>query len=199
MLNVKRFGRVAWDSSIVILKREARQIFRHAGKGDGIAGWKFTEKWRYLQRRVSRFPWNRAFFPAHRRDGSNEKHSCFGTIASAHTGFPKDLPACPDEKYSRSDEFRIKAAQLESWQAETTLLHPRDSECSWNFERAPGATSALYRPKYSLELPSARRSFSEKRSELIIYTRSVDAGIVQRNWNINDRVEQLSRPDLTQT
>lgn len=43
-------------------------------------------------------------WPRIKREGG--KHSC-----AAHMGFPKDLL---DEKYSRSDEFRIKEAQLES-------------------------------------------------------------------------------------
>lgn len=56
--------------------------------------------------RAPRLLWNRAFFRGSGHGSNGGKHSC-----AAHMGFPKDLL---DEKYSRSDEFRIKEAQLES-------------------------------------------------------------------------------------
>lgn len=65
--------------------------------------------------RAPRLLWNRAFFrgSGHGSNGGvgrGGKHSCHG-YNRAHGIFPKDPP---DEKYSRSDEFRIKEAQLES-------------------------------------------------------------------------------------
>ena len=64
-------------------------------------------RWMEEEGDAPRLLWNRAFFrgSGHGSNGGR-KHSC-----AAHTGFPKDLL---DEKYSRSDEFRIKGAQLES-------------------------------------------------------------------------------------
>lgn len=54
-------------------------------------------------------------------EGRGGKHSCHG-YNRAHGIFPKDPP---DEKYSRSDEFRIKEAQLESRKPERAATRRR--------------------------------------------------------------------------